>query len=103
MDARRKCTHTEDAFAPKYLTKEDVPAEVVETERRVAEETTRAEGKPEAALPQIVEGRVNAYFKDVALLDQPSVTDSKVPFGKQLDQAGIKVLRFVRFEAAGAP
>ena len=52
------------AFAPKYLTREDVPAEVVETERRVAEETTREEGKPEAALPKIVEGRVNGFFKD---------------------------------------
>ena len=52
--------------------------------------------------PKIVEGRLNAYFKDVALLDQPSVTDNKVPVGKQLDEAGIKVLRFVRFEASGA-
>ncbi|MDT0478481.1 elongation factor Ts, partial [Streptomyces sp. DSM 41014] len=51
------------AFAPKYLSREDVPAEVVEAERRVAEETTRAEGKPEAALPKIVEGRVNGFFK----------------------------------------
>ena len=59
------------AFAPKYLTREDVPAEVVETERRVAEETTRDEGKPEAALPKIVEGRVNGFFKDATLLGQP--------------------------------
>jgi elongation factor Ts len=52
-------------------------------------------------VPKIVEGRLNAYFKDVALLDQPSVIDNKIAFGKQLDEAGIKVLRFVRFEAAG--
>ena len=52
------------AFAPKYLAKDDVPAEVVENERRVAEATAREEGKPEAALPKIVEGRVNGFFKE---------------------------------------
>jgi elongation factor Ts len=90
------------AMRPQYLSRDDVPAELVENERRIAEATAKEEGKPEQAVPKIVEGRVNAYFKDIALLDQPSVTDSKIPFGKQLDQAGIKVLRFVRFEAAGA-
>src|SRR3954464_3061607 len=65
------------AFAPKYLTREDVPAEVVETERRVAEETTRQEGKPEAALPKIVEGRLNGFFKDATLLGQPYALDNK--------------------------
>jgi len=90
------------AMRPRYLSRDDVPTEEVENERRIAEAAAREEGKPERAIPKIVEGRVNAYFKDVALLDQPSVTDTKVPFGKQLDQAGIKVLRFVRFEAAGA-
>ena len=90
------------AMRPQYLSRDDVPAELVENERRIAEAAAKEEGKPEQAVPKIVEGRVNAYFKDVALLDQPSVTDSKVPFGKQLDEAGVKVLRFVRFEAAGA-
>jgi elongation factor Ts len=90
------------AMRPRYLSRDDVPTEEVENERRIAEAAAKDEGKPERAIPKIVEGRVNAYFKDVALLDQPSVTDTKVPFGKQLDQAGIKVLRFVRFEAAGA-
>ena len=90
------------AMRPQYVSRDDVPPELVENERRIAEATAKEEGKPEQALPKIVDGRVNAYFKDVALLDQPSVIDSKVRFGKQLDEAGIKVLRFVRFEAAGA-
>ena len=70
LDRRRRSRSATDiaqhiaAFAPKYLSRDDVPAEVVETERRVAEETTREEGKPEAALPKIVEGRVNGFFKD---------------------------------------
>jgi elongation factor Ts len=90
------------AMRPRYVSRGDVPSELVENERRIAEAAAKEEGKPEQALPKIVEGRVNAYLKDVALLDQPSVTDGKVAFGKQLDEAGIKVLRFVRFEAAGA-
>src|SRR5215212_5707679 len=90
------------AMRPQYLSRDEVPANLVENERRIAEAKAKEEGKPEQAVPKIVDGRVNAYFKDVALLDQPSVTDTKVSFGKQLDEAGIKVLRFVRFEAAGA-
>jgi elongation factor Ts len=90
------------AMRPQYVSRDDVPPELVENERRIAEATAKEEGRPEPALPKIVEGRLNSYFKDVALLDQPSVTDNKVAVGKQLDEAGIKVLRFVRFEAAGA-
>jgi elongation factor Ts len=90
------------AMRPQYVSREEVPPEQVENERRIAEATAKEEGRPEQALAKIVEGRLNSYFKDVALLDQPSVTDSKVAVGKQLDEAGIKVLRFVRFEAAGA-
>jgi elongation factor Ts len=89
------------AMRPVYLSRDDVPAEVVENERRIAEATAREEKKPEQAWPKIIEGRVNSYFKDVALLDQPSVSDNKTPVGKILDAAGIKVKRFVRFEAAG--
>jgi elongation factor Ts len=89
------------AMRPQYVSRDEVPRELVDNERRIAEATAKEEGKPEQALPKIIEGRLNAYFKDVALLDQPSVTDNKVPVGRQLDEAGIKVLRFVRFEAAG--
>ena len=86
------------AFAPKYLSKEDVPAEVVETERRVAEETTRAEGKPEAALPKIVEGRLNGFFKDATLLGQPYALDNKKSVQKVLDEAGVTLKRFTRIK-----
>ncbi len=86
------------AFAPKYLSREDVPAEVVETERRVAEETTRAEGKPEAALPKIVEGRVNAFFKEATLLGQPYALDQKKSVQKVLDEAGVTLKRFARIK-----
>ncbi|MFE9252288.1 translation elongation factor Ts [Streptomyces sp. NPDC007088] len=86
------------AFAPKYLTREDVPAEVVETERRVAEETSRNEGKPEAALPKIIEGRVNGFFKEVTLLDQPFAKDNKKSVKKVLDEAGVSLKRFARIK-----
>ncbi|MCF3179617.1 elongation factor Ts [Streptomyces polychromogenes] len=86
------------AFAPKYLTAEDVPAEIVESERRVAEETTRAEGKPEAAIVKIVEGRVNGFFKDATLLGQPYALDNKKSVQKVLDEAGVTLKRFTRIK-----
>ncbi|MFD3512219.1 translation elongation factor Ts [Streptomyces sp. NPDC058657] len=86
------------AFAPKYLDKGDVPADVVEAERRVAEETTRAEGKPEAALPKIVEGRVNGFFKEATLLGQPYALDNKKSVQKVLDEAGVTLKRFTRIK-----
>jgi elongation factor Ts len=86
------------AMRPKFLTREQVPAETVESERRIAEQTAREEGKPEKALPKIVEGRVNSFFKDYVLLEQPSVTDTKKTVKQVLTEAGIEVTRFVRFE-----
>ncbi|MCX5194081.1 translation elongation factor Ts [Streptomyces sp. NBC_00249] len=86
------------AFAPKYLTADEVPAEVVESERRVAEEVTRAEGKPEAAIAKIVEGRVNGFFKDVTLLGQPYALDNKKSVQKVLDEAGVTLKRFARIK-----
>ncbi|MFD5767767.1 translation elongation factor Ts [Streptomyces sp. NPDC127049] len=86
------------AFAPKYLTREDVPAEVVESERRIAEETTRAEGKPEAAIAKIVEGRVNGFFKDATLLGQPYALDNKKSVQQILDEAGVTLKRFSRIK-----
>ena len=86
------------AMRPQYLTREDVPAEVVENEKRIAEATAREEGKPEAALPKIVEGRVNGFYKDVVLLEQPSVQDSKQTVKAFLDANGTTVKTFVRFE-----
>ena len=90
------------AMRPKYLTRDDVPVEVVESERRVAEETTRAEGKPEAALPKIVEGRLNGFFKTVVLLEQESVQESKKSVKQVLDAAGVTVSKFAHFEVGQA-
>lgn len=86
------------AMRPQYLTREDVPAEVVENERRIAEATAKEEGKPEAALPKIVEGRVNSYFKDTVLLEQSSVVDSKRSVAQVLADSGTSVTGFARFE-----
>ncbi|MEH1128810.1 translation elongation factor Ts [Micromonospora sp. CPCC 206061] len=90
------------AMRPKYLARDEVPADVVESERRIAEQTAREEGKPEAALPKIVDGRVNAFFKDFVLLEQASVADSKKSVKQVLAEAGIEVTRFLRFEVGQA-
>jgi elongation factor Ts len=90
------------ALKAKYLTREDVPEDIVANERRIAEETARAEGKPEQALTKIVEGRVTGFYKDVVLLDQPSVSDNKKSVKALLDEAGVTVTRFVRFEVGQA-
>ena len=86
------------ALKAKYLTRDEVPEDIVANERRIAEETAKEEGKPEQALPKIVEGRLNGFYKDVVLLDQPSVSDSKKTVKALLDEAGVTVTRFVRFE-----
>lgn len=85
------------AYSPLYLSREDVPADIVENERRIAEETAKNEGKPEAALPKIVEGRMNGYFKENVLLDQAFAKDPKQTVGKVLEAAGGKLTGFVRF------
>ena len=90
------------ALKAKYLSRDDVPGDIVANERRIAEETARNEGKPEQALPKIVEGRVTGFYKDVVLLDQPSVSDSKKTVKALLDEAGVTVTRFVRFEVGQA-
>ncbi|HWS91465.1 MAG TPA: translation elongation factor Ts [Mycobacterium sp.] len=90
------------ALKAKYLSRDDVPEGVVASERRIAEETAKAEGKPEQALPKIVEGRLNGFFKDVVLLEQPSVSDSKKTVKALLDEAGVTLTRFVRFEVGQA-
>lgn len=90
------------AMKPRYVTRDDVPAGVLADERRIAEETARQEGKPEQALPKIVEGRVNGFFKDTVLLEQSSVQDSKKTVRALLDEAGVTVRRFARFEVGQA-
>ncbi|MCU1412481.1 MAG: elongation factor Ts [Rhodoglobus sp.] len=83
---------------PVYLSKEDVPASEVENERRIVEEISRGEGKPEAALPKIVEGRVGAFFKQVALLEQDYARDNKLTINKVVADAGLTVTGFARFK-----
>jgi elongation factor Ts len=90
------------ALKAKYLTRDEVPEDIVANERRVAEETAKEEGKPEQALPKIVEGRLTGFYKDVVLLDQPSVSDNKKSVKALLDEAGVTVTRFVRFEVGQA-
>jgi elongation factor Ts len=90
------------ALKARYLTREDVPEDIVANERRIAEETAKEEGKPEQALPKIVEGRVTGFYKDVVLLDQPSVSDNKKTVKALLDEAGVTVTRFARFEVGQA-
>jgi elongation factor Ts len=86
------------AMRPAYVSRDEVPADVVAKEREIAEATAREENKPEQALPRIVEGRLNGFFKEVALLDQPSVTEPKRSVKAVLDEAGVSVVRFARFE-----
>ncbi len=85
------------AMSPTFLSQEDVPAATVESEKRVAEETARAEGKPEKILPNIIAGRLKGYFKDVVLLDQDFAKDSKKTVGQVLQEAGASATAFARF------
>jgi elongation factor Ts len=85
------------AYSPLFLTREDVPEDTVANERRIAEETAKNEGKPEKALPKIVEGRLNGFFKENVLLDQGFAKDPKKSVGKVLEEAGGTVTGFVRF------
>jgi elongation factor Ts len=83
---------------PEYLSKDDVPAAAVENERHIVEEVTRAEGKPEAALPKIVEGRIGAFYKQVALLEQDYAKDNKLSVAKVAIDAGLTITGFARFK-----
>ena len=85
------------AFAPKFVNREEVPADLIENERRVAEETAKAEGKPEAALSKIVEGRITGFVKEVSLLEQAFAKDAKKTVQQILDEAGTAVKAFHRF------
>ena len=85
------------AMSPTYLSRDEVPEDTVADERRIAEETARAEGKPERAMQNIIEGRLTGYFKEVALLDQPFAKDTKTTVGAVLEEAGTKAQAFARF------
>lgn len=85
------------AIVPSYLTRDEVPADLVDNERRIAEETARAENKPEQAMPKIIEGRTNAYFKEHVLLDQPFAKDPKQSVAQVLEGAGVQAVGLARF------
>lgn len=86
------------AMRPQYLTREEVPAELVAKEREIGAATAREEGKPENIVDKIAEGRLGGFYKEVVLLEQPSVTENKKSVKQVLDEAGTTVKRFVRFE-----
>ncbi len=85
------------AFAPQFVRREDIPAESIENERRIAEETARAEGKPEASISKIVEGRVTGYVKEISLLEQAFAKDAKKTVQQIVDEAKTAVSAFHRF------
>ena len=85
------------AFAPKFVNRDEVPADLIENERRIAEESAREEGKPEAALTKIIEGRVAGFVKEVSLIEQSFAKDAKKTVKQILDEAGTAVKAFHRF------
>lgn len=97
-DAARGAAMQIAAMRPRYLTRDEVPADIVAKEREIAEATAREEGKPEQALPKIIEGRVNGFFKEVVLLEQSSVQDNKKTVKAFLDEAGVTLKRFAHIE-----
>jgi elongation factor Ts len=94
--------HQVAAMRPQYITRDDVPEDVVAGERRIAEQVTRDEGKPEQAIPKIVDGRVNAFFKDVVLVEQPTVRDPKRTVQQVLAESKATVRGFARFQIGQA-
>ena len=98
VEAARGAAMQVAAMRPRYVSRDEIPEDVVAKEREIAEAKAREEGKPEQALPRIVEGRVNGFYKDVVLLEQPSVQDPKKSVKTVLDEAGVTVRRFARFE-----
>jgi elongation factor Ts len=101
-DAARGAAMQIASLKARYVSRDAVPAEVVENERRIAEATAREEGKPEAALAKITEGRLNGFFKETVLSDQASVLDSKKTVGALLSASGVTVTAFARFEVGTA-
>jgi elongation factor Ts len=86
------------AFSPLYLNRDDIPSAVIADERRIAEATAREEGKPEASLERIVDGRLTGFFKDTVVVEQAFAKDQKKTVGTVLDEAGIVLLSFARFK-----
>ncbi|HUC27755.1 MAG TPA: translation elongation factor Ts [Streptosporangiaceae bacterium] len=94
--------HQVAAMRPQYVTRDQVPDDVLANERRIAEQVTREEGKPEQAIPKIVEGRLNAFLKDIVLVEQASVRDPKKSVKQLLAEQGASVKGFARFQIGQA-
>jgi elongation factor Ts len=92
------------AMRPQYVTRDEVPEDVLANERRIAEQITREEGKPEQAIPKIVEGRLNAFLKEIVLAEQPSIREEhkKKTVGQLLAERGVRVTGFARFQVGQA-
>ena len=90
------------AMRPQYVTRDEVPADVTEKERRIAEQITREEGKPEQAIPKIVDGRLGAFYKDVVLTEQAFVKEPKQSVAQVLKADGVTVRAFARFQVGQA-
>jgi len=97
-DAARGVAMQIAAMRPQYLSREEVPTELVDKEREIGAATAREEGKPEQVIDRIAEGRLQGFFKEVVLLEQPSVSENKKSVKAVLDEAGVTVKRFARFE-----
>jgi elongation factor Ts len=97
VDAGKDIAQHIAAFAPQFVRREDIPAESIATERRIAEETARAEGKPEASISKIVEGRITGFVKEVSLLEQAFAKDAKKTVQQIADEAKTAVSAFHRF------
>jgi elongation factor Ts len=101
-DVARDLAQQIAAMRPQYVTRDEVPADVTEKERRIAEQITRDEGKPEQAIPKIVEGRVGAFYKDVVLTEQAFVKEPKQSVAQVLKADGVTVRGFARFQVGQA-
>jgi elongation factor Ts len=101
-DIAQDIAHQVAAMRPQYVTRDEVPEDVVANERRIAEQVTREEGKPEQAIPKIVDGRVNSFLKDIVLIEQASVRDQKKTVKQLLADKGVAVRHFARFQIGQA-
>lgn len=89
------------AMKPEFVSRERVPQEVIEREKRILSEQARREGKPEHIIERIVEGKLRRFFEEKVLLDQPFIKDEERTVGEFLEGTGVEVVRFVRFEVGG--
>jgi elongation factor Ts len=107
--AKDMALHVASPSAPRYLTREEVPAEVVEAERRIYEAQAKELGKPEHVVANIVEGKMNAFYEQTVLLDQKYVKDDSKTIQQLLDEVSVRVRekvavrRFVRFKLGEEP